>query len=65
VYGNLFYPLKVVLVESFIKGFIHNIEEVRYSSWQLLLNAWITMIRGYLEVNNDILNNYTDKQVVK
>ncbi|KAJ5820659.1 uncharacterized protein N7525_009943 [Penicillium rubens] len=23
------------------------------------------MIRGYLEVNNDILNNYTDKQVVK
>lgn len=65
VYGNLFYPLEAVLVESFVKGVIHDIEEVGYSSWQLLLNAWISMMRGYLEVNNDILDNCADERAVE
>jgi hypothetical protein len=65
VYGNLFYPLEAALVESFVKGVIHDIEEVGYSSWQLLLNAWVSMMRGYLEVNNDILDDCADERAVE
>lgn len=65
VYGNLFYPLEVTLVESFVKGVIHDIKEVGNSSLLLLLNAWISMMRGYLEVNNDILDNCADERAVE
>ncbi|KAL4942111.1 hypothetical protein BDV06DRAFT_212144 [Aspergillus oleicola] len=65
VYGNLFYPLEAALVESFVKGVVHDIEEVGYSSWQLLLNAWISMMRGYLEVNDDILDNCADERTAQ
>ncbi|KGO63856.1 hypothetical protein PITC_054820 [Penicillium italicum] len=65
VYGNLFYPLEAVLVESFVKGVIHDIDEVGFSSWQMLLNAWISMMRGYLDVNNDTLDDCADERVVE
>ncbi|KAJ5958268.1 uncharacterized protein N7479_005418 [Penicillium vulpinum] len=65
VYGNLFYPLEAALIESFVKGVIHDIEEVGFSSWELLLNAWISMMRGYLEVNNDILDDCADERAVE
>lgn len=64
VYDNLFYPLEAELVESFVKGVIHDIKEVGCSSWQLLLNSWIVMMWGYLEVNDDILNECVDEQAV-
>lgn len=65
MYGNLIYPLEAALAESFVKGVIHDIEEVGNSSWQLLLYAWISMMRGYLEVNNDILDNCADERAVE
>ena len=65
VYGNLLYLLEATLVESFVKGVIDDIDEVGISPWQLLLKAWISMMRGYLEVNNDILDDCADQRAVE
>lgn len=61
---NLFYLLEAAFAESFVKGVIHDIKEVGYLSWQLLLNSWIAMMWGYLEVNDDILDERADEQAV-
>ncbi|OQE44996.1 hypothetical protein PENCOP_c002G06395 [Penicillium coprophilum] len=65
VYENLFYPLESALVESFVKAVIDASDEAEGSSWHLLLNAWIAMMRGYLEVNNDILDDCADGRAVE
>lgn len=65
VYGNLFYPHEQVLVESLVKVAIDEEEEVGYSSWGELLRAWVSMMAGYLEVNNDILDNCADERAVE
>ncbi|CAG7995511.1 unnamed protein product [Penicillium salamii] len=67
-YGNLHYPLEPTLVESFVKATIDEETDPGfpgYSSWELLLQSWISMMGGYLEVNNDILDNCTDKKAVE
>lgn len=65
MYGNLFYPLEAALVESFVKGVLDDIDELGFSGWMLLLKAWIEMMRGYLEVNNDTLDNCADERTVE
>ena len=62
VHGNLAYPLEAALVESFVKAIIDGIEEAEYMPWRLLLNTRIAMMVGYLEVNNDILDDCADEQ---
>lgn len=65
VYDNLFNLLEAALVESFVKTVIDDIDEVGYSSWQSLLIAWIAIMRGYLEVNNDMLDNCAEERAVE
>jgi hypothetical protein len=65
VYGNLFYSREQALVESFVGAAIDEDKEVGYSSWGELLRSWISMMAGYLEVNNDILDSCADERVVE
>lgn len=67
-YGNLHYPLEPTLVESFVKATIDEETDPGfpgYSTWEASLQAWISMMGGYLEVNNDILDMCTDEKAVQ
>ena len=65
VYDNLYFPLEATLVESFVKAAIDDSDEVGYSEWEQTVRCWISMMGGYLEVNNDILDNCADERAVE
>lgn len=65
IYKNLCYPLERALVESFVKAVIDEETESGYSAWGESLRCWVSMMTGYLEVNNDILDHCSDKQAVE
>ncbi|RAL02676.1 uncharacterized protein BO80DRAFT_492362 [Aspergillus ibericus CBS 121593] len=52
IYDNIHYPLEPTLRRSF-------------SAWDESLRAWVAMMTGYLEVNNDILDQCPDQQAVE
>jgi len=52
-------------VESFVKAAIDEEKEVGLSAWGALLRAWVSMMTGYLEVDNDVLDHCLDKQAVE
>src|SRR5271170_3431246 len=56
-YGNLFYPLERTLLESFIKVALRDGDG---SLWEESLRAWIAHMVGYLEVNNDAVDECPD-----
>jgi hypothetical protein len=62
VYGHLFYPLERTLLESFIKVTLRDGDG---SYWEESLRAWIAHLVGYLEVNNNAVDEYPDKEVVE
>jgi hypothetical protein len=64
-YGNLFYPLEEALTESFVKAAIDDEKDTNISLWGESLRSWISMMVGYLDVNNDILDACEDKQAVE
>lgn len=63
-YGNLHYPLEEALVESFVKAAIDEEKEIGFSTWGTGLEALVSTMAGYLEVNNDILDNCPDEEAV-
>ncbi|OAX80722.1 hypothetical protein ACJ72_04943 [Emergomyces africanus] len=65
IYNNLYYPLEQALVESFVKTAIDEETASGYSAWGESLSSWISMMTGYLEVNNDALDHCSDKQAVE
>ncbi|WEW58584.1 hypothetical protein PRK78_004052 [Emydomyces testavorans] len=65
VYKNLYYPLEKALVESFVKAAIEEEDETCYSTWGELLRSWVSLMTGYLNVNNDVLDHCADEQVVE
>ncbi|QSS65087.1 hypothetical protein I7I51_05928, partial [Histoplasma capsulatum] len=65
IYKNLRYPLEQALVESFVMAAIDEETESGYSAWGESLRSWISMMTGYLEVNNDVLDHCSDKQAVE
>lgn len=52
-------------MESFVKAAIDEETEPGFSAWRESLISWVSLIRGYLEVNNDILDDCPDKQAVE
>jgi len=64
-YGNLHYPLEQSLVESFVKAAIDEETDTGFSAWGETLRAWVSLMTGYLEVDNDILDHCPDKQAVE
>lgn len=65
IYGNLHYPLEGALVESFVKAGIDEEKDTSFSAWDESLRSWISLMVGYLEVDNDILDNCQDKRAVE
>jgi len=65
VYGNLFYPLERTLLESFIKVILRDGDGTTTSLWGNSLTASIAHMVGYLEVNNDAVDECPDKEVVE
>lgn len=70
IYGNLHYPLEQALVESFVKAAVDADKEVEeddadFSDWAESLRCWVSLMTGYLEVDNDILDHCLDKQAVE
>ncbi|KAB8257984.1 hypothetical protein BDV32DRAFT_139962 [Aspergillus pseudonomiae] len=64
-YGNLHYPLEQALVESFVKAAIDEETNTGFSAWGESLRAWVSLMTGYLEVDNDIIDHCPDKQAVE
>ncbi|KAB8067023.1 hypothetical protein BDV29DRAFT_115815 [Aspergillus leporis] len=64
-YGNLHYPLEQTLVESFVKAAIDEEKDTSFSAWDESLRSWVSLMTGYLEVNNDVLDHCLDKQAVE
>lgn len=63
-YGNLWYPLEQALVESFVKAVIDEEKETGFSAWAASLTSWVSLMVGYLEVENDALDYCLDEQAV-
>jgi hypothetical protein len=64
-YGNLHYPLEQALVESFVKAAIDEETDTGFSAWGESLRSWVSLMTGYLEVDNDVLDHCPDKQAVE
>lgn len=64
-YGNLHYPLEQALVESFVKAAIDEEKDAGFSAWSESLRSWVSLMTGYLEVDNDVLDHCLDKQAVE
>lgn len=60
-YNNILYPPEWALIESFAKAAVDDEKENNITSWGELLRSWIFMMVGYLDVNNDILDNCEDQ----
>ncbi|KKZ65626.1 hypothetical protein EMCG_08533 [[Emmonsia] crescens] len=65
IYNNLHYPLEQALVESFVKTAIDEERDTGFSTWGETLRSWVSLMTGYLEVNNDVLDHCLDKQAVE
>jgi hypothetical protein len=65
IYGNIHYPLEWALVESFVKAAIDEERDAGYSAWDESLRSWVSLMSGYLEVDNDVLDHCLDKQAVE
>ncbi|EEH43478.2 uncharacterized protein PADG_08403 [Paracoccidioides brasiliensis Pb18] len=65
IYGNLHYPLEQALVESFVKAAIDEEKEAGFSAWGETLRSWVSLMTGYLEVDNDALDHCADEQAVE
>ncbi|KAJ8061414.1 hypothetical protein OCU04_009235 [Sclerotinia nivalis] len=64
-YGDLQYPLEQALVESFVKAAIDEETETGFSAWGGTLRSWLSLMTGYLEVDNDALDHCPDKLAVE
>ncbi|RJE24583.1 hypothetical protein PHISCL_03061 [Aspergillus sclerotialis] len=64
-YGNLHYPLEQTLVESFVKAAIDEESIIGHSAWGESLKSWVSLMTGYLEVDNDALDHCPDRQAVE
>ncbi|KAI9668754.1 MAG: hypothetical protein M1831_000823 [Alyxoria varia] len=66
IYGNLAYPLEQALTESFVKAAVdEGTDTSDISHWGELLRSWISMMVGYLEVENNVLDGCDDTRAVE
>ncbi|KAK2803381.1 hypothetical protein FQN50_007040 [Emmonsiellopsis sp. PD_5] len=64
VYGNIFYPHQRTLLESCIRAAIDEKNNTGFTTWASSIEAWISMMVGYLGLENDVLDDCLDEQVV-
>lgn len=57
-YDNLWYPCERALVSSFVQATIDDEDINKFSGWVDTLRSWIAYMVNYLEVNNDIFDDW-------
>lgn len=57
-FDNLWYPCERALVSSFVQTIIDDEDINKYSRWIDTLRSWIAYMVNYLEVNNDIFDDW-------
>ncbi|GAM33696.1 hypothetical protein TCE0_013f00792 [Talaromyces pinophilus] len=57
-YDNLWYPCERALVSSFVQATIDDEDINMFSRWVDTLRSWIAYMLNYLEVNNDIFDDW-------
>ncbi|PGH34965.1 hypothetical protein GX50_02204 [[Emmonsia] crescens] len=62
-YGNILYPHRQTLLESLIRATVVEETNAGFTSWAASMKAWVSMMVGYLGVENDILDDCLDEQV--
>ena len=62
-YENLHYPLERVLLESFIQVVLHEPDIKGINLWAETLKVWVGTIHGYLDVENDAVDDCADDAV--
>ncbi|KAK2797869.1 hypothetical protein FQN51_008177 [Onygenales sp. PD_10] len=63
-YGNIFYPQQRTLLENFIRAAIDEQNNAGFTTWTSSIEAWISMMVGYLGLKNDVLDDCLDEQAV-
>lgn len=64
-YNNIIYPLEWPLIESFVKAALDDEKENNITSWGESLRSFISMMVGYLDITNDILDACEDQAAVE
>ncbi|KAI4127408.1 MAG: hypothetical protein LQ347_004615, partial [Umbilicaria vellea] len=64
-YNNILYPLERALIESFVKAALDDEKENNITSWGESLRSWISMMVGYLDITNDVLDTCEDHPAVE
>ncbi|OJD17576.1 hypothetical protein AJ78_02327 [Emergomyces pasteurianus Ep9510] len=62
-YSNILYPHRQTLLESLIRAAVVEETNAGSTSWAASLKAWVSMMVGYLGVENDVLDDCRDEQV--
>jgi hypothetical protein len=57
-YDNLWYPCERALVSSFVQATIDDQDVTKFSLWVDALRSWVAFMVGYLNVNNDIFDDW-------
>ncbi|KAI9737347.1 MAG: hypothetical protein M1834_009501 [Cirrosporium novae-zelandiae] len=65
VYDNLSYPHENILVYSFMKAALDDENNTAITLWGEELRAWISMMVGYLDINNACVDGCLDENVVE
>lgn len=64
-YDNILYPLKRALIESFVKAALNDEKKNHITFWGEALRSWISMMVGYLDITNDVLDTCEDQSAIK
>lgn len=62
-YSNILYPQPRTLLESFVRAAIDEETDASFTSWAASMEAWISMMVGYLGLENYALDDCSDEQV--
>ena len=63
MYDNILYPQCRTLLESLVRAAVDEERNSGFTSWAASIKAWISMMVGYLGLENDILDDCLDEQV--
>ncbi|PGH23736.1 hypothetical protein AJ80_02165 [Polytolypa hystricis UAMH7299] len=62
-HGNILYPHQRTLLESLVRAAVDEESHAGFTAWAAEMAAWVSMMVGYLGLENDILDDCLDEQV--
>lgn len=64
IYNNILYPQARTLLESLVRATIDEETSAGFTSWAASIGAWISMMVGYLGLENDVMDDCSDEKVL-